>query len=134
MPAHGLVPAVVVNLGARLFFGACRIFPPLFVAVCLIGVGVGVLLSFGFIAADGPGPWEPLILRGLGVGCLIFYGGLLAVLVVRLRDGSWGWFCRRLAAAFGGADPGPEPRHSDIKARPSADFSASECRPADGPA
>ncbi|MFO0956329.1 MAG: hypothetical protein U0800_02550 [Isosphaeraceae bacterium] len=126
--AHGLVPALVVTLGARLFFGACRVFPPLFGLITLTGIGVGVWL-IGF--AEDADFWSLVELRLIGVGCLIFYGGLLTTLIVKLRNGTWGRFCRRCAYEFGGPHPDDQPA---VKAHPTADSSASGYPPAADPA
>jgi hypothetical protein len=86
-----------VRAAARLFFRACKAFPSLMAAIAVAGLAVGVWATF---IGVHPRPNETIYLRLVGVLCLIFYGGLLTMLVVKVRNKTWGTFCDRAAEEF----------------------------------
>jgi hypothetical protein len=88
--------AWLVRLVARLFFRACGKWPGLFALAMLSGLGVGFWLLF----VEEPKPDQRLAVWGMGLGCLTFYGSLLAVQIVKVRRGTWVQFCERCAAEF----------------------------------
>lgn len=88
-----LIGELLTPLAGRTFFRAVKRFPPAFAVVALAGEGVGVW-AVGFSADDD---WT---LKSIGAGCLAFYTGLLVLLAVKLRAGTWGDFCDSSASQF----------------------------------
>ena len=69
------------------FWMAVKRFPPAFAGVTFVGQLLGAfLLDYCGQAVDWP-------MAGLGVLCLIFYTGLLGMLIIKLWHGTWGVFC-----------------------------------------
>src|SRR5438128_216405 len=78
---------------ARWFFLLVGRQPAVFALVAIAGDALGtVLVRLGF--ADD---WA---IFAIGVLCLIFYTGLLALLVVKLRAGTWKASCESMASLF----------------------------------
>ena len=86
--AHLIAPFV-----GRWSFRAFRRWPVLFAAAALVGDGVGLWL----ISIRPAGDW---VLVG-GILCLVFYTGLLVLLVVKLWSGTWSAFCDWGESIFG---------------------------------
>ena len=91
--AHMIAEALTPVVG-RTFWRTVKRCPAAFGAVALAGQAFGVwAVGFGVT-----GDWA---LVAIGVSCLVFYTGLLALLAVKLRAGTWGAFCDWSAALFG---------------------------------
>lgn len=90
--AH-LIGHLLTPLAGRTFFRTAKRFPPTFAAVALAGEAVGVWAVGFWVVGD----W---FLVGIGVLCLVFYTGLLALLAIKLWAGTWGAFCDWAASLF----------------------------------
>ncbi len=104
-----LIGELLTPLVGRTFFRAVKRCPPAFAAVALAGEAVGVWA----VGSGAEGDW---LLVGVGVLCLTFYTGLLALLAVKLRAGTWDAFCDWAASLFesgGRAEPPLHPTAAD---------------------
>jgi hypothetical protein len=102
--AH-LIGSLITPAIGRWFFRTVRRWPILFAVVALTGDWVGVS-AVGWWA---PGDW---FLFAVGVLCLVFYTGLLALLVAKLWSGTWEEFCDWGIALFQSGN-GPPRRLSE---------------------
>jgi putative flippase GtrA len=74
----------------RTFFRVVRKFAVVFAFVAIAGLVLGYCCIF-ILRDDSPVPeW---FLRGIGVGCSIFYGWLLVLLIRKMSNKSWTDFC-----------------------------------------
>lgn len=87
-----VVPQSVVGAVGRMFFRAVKRVPVLFPMLCSFGLAIGVGALFLF--------WEPVssaretvIVRVIGVGMILFYGGLAGMFTVKSCRGTWQEFC-----------------------------------------
>jgi hypothetical protein len=83
----------VTQFVGRTFFRIVRRWPTVFAGVAGIGLTVGVW-AVGFLPARN---W---MIVGIGVLCLVFYSGLLVLLIVKLWRGTWVEFCDSNEALF----------------------------------
>lgn len=60
-----------------------RRFPFLFLLCAFVGLAVGIGLLFI------PGT----VIKIIGAGCVVFYGGLALMYFIKKRDDSWNHFC-----------------------------------------
>lgn len=74
----------------RGFFRAVKACPPLFAIVA--GIGFGCWLTWLFHVPD---PMLQILIRGVGVICLGFYGWLEALFVIKAWTGGRSEFCDR---------------------------------------
>jgi hypothetical protein len=74
----------------RTFFRVVRRCPWVFALVALAGLFLGYCCLFVFQDDNSRKEW---FLRVLGVLCLIFYGGLIVLLIRKLATKSWMDFC-----------------------------------------
>jgi hypothetical protein len=84
IPSNTLVGSV-----GRLVWRVFKKVPILFLLCCIIGLTVGVVVLF----CPATGAREAIFLRIIGVACLLFYGGLAVLFVVKIRRGTWQRFC-----------------------------------------
>ena len=85
-----------LSIGDR-FFRVVRRWPWIFAVFALVGLGVGAWISW----VNPPDPSRVWLFKAIGILCIIFYGGLLILLVVKLRDGTWRAFCDDQASQLG---------------------------------
>ena len=100
--AH-LIGHFLTPLAGRTFFRAVKRFPPAFAAVAVLGQALGIWLMY----ECGPaGDWP---MAGLGLLCLVFYAGLLGLVVFKCLEGTWDRFCDYAASQFEPAQNGALP-------------------------
>lgn len=80
----------LVRLVGRAFFRIVRRFPFVFGLASIGGLVLGYCSIFVLHDANPARAW---FLRVIGVGCLIFYGWLLVLLIRKLGNKSWPAFC-----------------------------------------
>jgi hypothetical protein len=80
------------------FFQIVRWFPPLFAMVCMLGIALGVFLLVGH--ASSQQVRGAMMLKPIGVLMILFYGGLMAMWVVKLSKRTWDAFCARQIEFF----------------------------------
>jgi hypothetical protein len=85
------VPRPFVGLVGRAFFRAVRRFPVIFLLCCVGGLVVGIAALFLF--GERPNARDAFFCRLIGVGCILFYGWLALLFVLKMRRGSWRDFC-----------------------------------------
>lgn len=111
-----LIGHLLTPLVGRTFFRTVKRFPLAFVAVAVGGQGLGAWL----VCECGPaGDWP---MAGLGVLLLVFYTGLLGLVAVKCRTGTWDNFCDDAASQF---DPIPGAESGNV-VPPNNDLQRSE--------
>ena len=91
------VPSSWVRVVGRTFFRIVRRVPLVFAVVAVAGLVLGYCCIF---VLHDDAPSKEWFLRVLGVGCLVFYGWLLVLLIWKLIARSWTDFCDWAIAVF----------------------------------
>ncbi len=89
----------LTGMVGRRFARTVKAFPIVFLLICLVGLAIGVSALFLFWEQPSSprGTW---IVRGIGVGCLVFYGWLLLLFAIKVCRHTWGEFCDRMYGRF----------------------------------
>jgi hypothetical protein len=88
-----VINGVIIPFVGRSLFRSMKRFPMLLVVIVIVGDSLG----FCFVRLSGAGDW---LLFSIGVACLVFYTGLLPLLVFKLLAGTWADFCDWGASLF----------------------------------
>jgi hypothetical protein len=80
----------LVRIIGRNFFRVVRKFPLVFALVAVAGLAFGYCCIFILRDDEPANEW---FLRSIGVGCFIFYGWLLVLLIRKISNNSWTVFC-----------------------------------------
>jgi hypothetical protein len=80
----------LVRIAGRTFFRIVRKFPFVFALVAIVGLALGYCCIF---VLHDDSPAKEWFLRIIGVGCLIFYGWLLVLLIHKMSNKNWTDFC-----------------------------------------
>ncbi len=83
-----------------LFVKMIRAFPPLWALICLLGIGLGILGLTGHGKSDDLLARLMPIARVVGVLCIVGYGSLLCVFLIKCIRGTWMATCDRMIELF----------------------------------